>query len=270
MKCLIIPDIHNHHVVAENLITSISPDQTIFLGDYFDDFNDTYAHVCATAEWLAWSVNQPNRFHIVGNHDVHYWFPHNNDCRCGGFEIGKSQCINDFMKPEHWNKLKFFHVLGDWFLTHGGIHPYWIDPVKFRKDEPVRITKEALVKRLEHDSIDCVKQLTAGKWHWFNIAGFSRSSSPYVGGVTWCDFNQEFHPIRGVHQIVGHTPDKERVKWLILKENDDAVYAPESAKPELSNKTSFNVCLDSYPALKWYAIYENKELKIKNTKDSIS
>jgi hypothetical protein len=269
LRTLVIPDIHLHHETAEKIISFVKPDKIVFLGDYWDDFDDTPQMVCDTAEWFKWSINQSNRIHIAGNHDIMYWFPDNSNIRCGGYEQYKAIAINDIVKPKDWNKLKFFHVLDDWFLTHGGIHPYWIDPVKFRKNEPVTITKEELVKKLKHDSLECKKQLTAGKWHWFIVAGFSRSNSPYVGGVTWCDFNQEFHPMRGIHQIVGHTPDRDKVKWIVMKENDNAIYAPKGAEPELSDKTSFNVCLDSYPALKWYGIWEGKKLTINETKNIV-
>ena len=160
MKCLIVPDIHNHHVIAERIIEAIKPDKTIFLGDYFDDFNDTYAHICATAEWFRWSVDQKDRIHLVGNHDIHYWFSQNSGVRCSGYDQGKSVAINDFVKPEHWNKLQFFFVLDDWFITHGGIHPYWIDRTKYNDGKEVQITKSALIEKLKNGSIECKKHLT--------------------------------------------------------------------------------------------------------------
>lgn len=269
MKCLIIPDIHNNHTVAEGLITKIKPEHTIFLGDYFDDFNDTSEEIADTADWLSWSVTQKDRTHLMGNHDVHYRFANNSGVRCGGYEIGKSVIISNRVKDEHWKQIKFFANVGDWIISHGGVHPYWIDPVKFRNKEPISISKSELIKKLERDSIECIKDLNKGRGHWFVVAGFARSRSPFVGGLTWCDFNQEFEPIRGIHQIIGHTPSRDEIRWRVLKSNDDAVYAPQGAKPELNENTSFNVCFDSYPALKWYGILEGNELSIHETKDAL-
>lgn len=266
MKYLIIPDVHNHSDRAEKIIQHVKADQIIFLGDYFDDFNDTAHDVTETAAWLRWSVNQENRIHLCGNHDIHYWFKDNRDTRCSGFEQYKSVAINNILGPEHWNKLKFFHVLDDWILSHGGVHPYWIDANKFRNNESVEITQEELVKKLERDSKQCIKDLTKGGHHWFIIAGFSRSRAPFAGGLLWCDFNQEFEPIKGIHQIVGHTPDRHVVRWNFLKEGStEPERTVHGAEPYLSKQSSYNVCIDSYPALKWYAVLEEKKLSIHET-----
>ena len=267
MKYLVIPDIHLHHQVAESIINKIKPDQIVFLGDAFDNFGDTPEMVYDTARWFKDFIHRPNVTICCGNHDVMYWFKDHGNIRCGGYTDEKSKIINSIIKPEDWDKLKFFAYVGDWLLSHAGVHPYWIDPVKFLSGERITISKEALIKKLEHDSTDCVVQLNKGKSHWFSIAGFARSNSPFVGGLLWCDFNQEFEPIRGIHQIVGHTPSKNKVQWRVLKSNDNAIYAPEKVKPELNEETSFNVCLDSYPALKWYGILEGNELSIFETKD---
>jgi len=270
MKSLIIPDIHNNHTLAETIIGKVKPDHTYFLGDYFDNFDDTYEEIAETADWLSWSVYQKDRTHLMGNHDVHYRFAANSGIRCGGYEQAKSVIIENRVKPEHWKQIKFFAYVGDWLLSHAGIHPYWIDAGKLRNDEPVIISKDDLTKKLERDSIDCITQLEKGKTHWFVVAGWARSRSPFVGGLLWCDFNEEFSPLRGIHQIIGHTPSRDKIRWKVLKSGDPAVYAPaEGAKPELNENTSFNVCFDSYPALKWYGILEGNELSIHETKDAL-
>lgn len=267
MKSLVIPDVHNDHTLAERIIAAVKPEHTYFLGDYFDNFNDTHEEIDDTADWLKWSVTQKDRTHLMGNHDIHYRFAQNVGVRCSGYEDGKSVIINKRLKPEHWNSIKFFAYVGDWLLSHAGVHPYWIDPVKFRNDEPVTISKDDLIKKLEIDSIECVKELNKNRGHWFAFAGWARSRSPFVGGLLWCDFNDEFEPIRGIHQIIGHTPSRTDIRWRVLKSNDKAVFAPKGAKPELNEQTSFNVCFDSFPALNWYGIIEGNELQILETKE---
>lgn len=265
-KILIIPDVHLHHERAEKIISLVKPDLTICLGDVWDQFGDTREDVISTAEWFKWSVNQSNRIFLCGNHCLHYWFKDNKDISCSGFEQYKSVIINSIVKPEDWNKLKFFYVLDDWILSHGGVHPYWIDPVKFRNGEEIVITKEQLVAKLERDTKECISLLNKNTYNWICVAGFSRSRSPFVGGLLWLDWNQEFMPIRGVHQIVGHTPNKNNYRWKFLKENDNTIYESiHGCEPVLSYKTSYNVCIDTYPPLKWYAIYEDKTLKIEES-----
>ncbi|MDH3313141.1 MAG: hypothetical protein OEM28_08345 [Nitrosopumilus sp.] len=41
MKTLIIPDIHTKFGIAETIIVKESPDNVVFLGDYFDSLDDS-------------------------------------------------------------------------------------------------------------------------------------------------------------------------------------------------------------------------------------
>lgn len=263
MKYLIIPDIHTNVDRAEEIIDSVNADMVIFLGDYFDDFGDDPESICNTADWLKWSLTEPNRVHLIGNHDIHYYFKDNTNVRCSGYEQYKSVAINNILKPEDWKKLKFYYVIGDWFLSHGGIHPYWIDATKSLNNEEVTIEKDALIVKLERDSIECLSELSKGRGHWFEAAGWARSNSPVPGGLLWCDFNNEFAPIKGIHQIVGHTPSKDVIRWKFLREGSKIPEATvHGAEPYLSKESSYNVCFDSSPALKWYGILEKNQIKI--------
>lgn len=105
-KALIIPDIHNNHFTAEKIIDFVKPNHTIFLGDTFDNFHDTYEEIANVAEWLSWSVTQKDRTHLIGNHDIHYYFADNKNVRRGGYDAGKSVIINNRVKPEHWKDRK--------------------------------------------------------------------------------------------------------------------------------------------------------------------
>src|SRR4051812_1832567 len=107
MKTLILPDVHNRHELVEKIIKSVKPDQTIFLGDYFDDFGDDPHIIAETAHWFTYSVNQKNRIHICGNHDIHYWFADNPHVRCSGYDQFKSIAVNDIVQLKDWEKLVF-------------------------------------------------------------------------------------------------------------------------------------------------------------------
>src|SRR6185369_4930136 len=132
---------------------------------------------------------------------------------------------------------------------------------------------EDVVKKLEHDSVEAVKNLYAGKDHWFIYAGFSRSMiSRGYGGLLWCDWNQEFMPMKGIHQIVGHTP-QDWVKWISVMEGDEKynVFSLDDSEMTitagdtqildprrvLSDTTSQNLCLDTHPGSQYYATYED-------------
>ena len=265
MKYLILPDVHNRWEKVEKIIKSVKSDKVIFLGDYFDDFGDNPQIIADVADWFHHSVNQKNRVHLAGNHDLHYWFKDNKAMRCSGYEQFKSITINDFVTKNDWEKLKFFHILdGKWLLSHAGVHPSWIDYSSFKSNKISEFSLETIKRRLIGESIEAKKAFYANGMHWFAMPGFTRSQSPYYGGITWCDWNKEFHPIRGIHQLVGHTPNY-KLTWSVIEEGVsrfNTLPLEGVSTPILTDKSSYNLCLDSQPGSQYYAIYEGGKLTI--------
>lgn len=280
MKYLIIPDVHNRIELVEKIIASVKPDKTIFLGDYFDDFHDTPDIARDVAKWFKQSIYKKDRIHLCGNHDVHYWFEDNVKTRCSGYSEFKSMAISDIVTKKEWEKLKFFYILDNkWLLSHAGVHPSWVIPGSMASVVP-SATLTNIKDQLKYDSQRALKNLYSGGGHWFTDAGFSRSyTARNYGGLLWCDWSQEFMPIRGIHQIVGHTPERN-IKWITVMEGADKYSVLPlgdslinmdigngfALTPQLTDKNSFNVCLDTQPGSKYYAIYENGTLTIHESK----
>jgi len=271
-KILILPDIHLRHEIAEKIIQSTQPDQIIFLGDYFDDFDDTSEMVINTSHWLSYSIKQKNRIHICGNHDHQYWFKDNKNIRCSGYEQYKSIIINDIITKKDWEKLHFFYIMDNtWLLSHGGIHPGWLFQSKFKMNEIYEYSLKNLERKLINDSKAALIKFNKNDMHWFAMPGFSRCyESRFYGGLMWNDWNDEFMPIRGIHQIAGHTPNHE-LTWKIIEEEggttSKTLPLDGVINPTLTDKNSYNICLDSRPGSKYYAIYENKQLIIHKYND---
>lgn len=262
-KYLIIPDLHLRHDIAEKIIKQENPNLTIFLGDVFDDFNDTPDMIRETSEWFQWSINQKNRIFCCGNHDVHYWFKDNKKLRCSGYDQFKSIIINDIVTAQDWEKLVFFYVIDNkWLLSHAGVHPFWIGlNSKEKRKESQSLIK--ITEKLSEDSIYAKINFSHNNAHWFSMPGFTRSNSSNYGGILWLDFDGEFVPIKGIHQICGHTPNLEPT-WKVM-ENDGNLkqYSWDEIKnPVLTDSNSYNICLDSRPGSNYYAIYENGNLTI--------
>lgn len=266
-KVLILPDTHNRWERNEQIVALIKPDLTIYLGDHFDDFGDGPNSIADTADWFHHSVNQKDRIHIAGNHDLHYWFKDNERVRCAGYDQFKSIVINDFVKKEDWEKMVFFYNLDNkWLLSHGGLHPYWINPSKFDPTKSIEFSIQKATRLLNNQVEPAKKALYQNGLHWFAIPGYGRCRrSPYYGGIFWCDWNKEFQPIKGLHQIVGHTPKFEQ-HWINMEEGEDKVIKTppigDVVNPTLSDKNSYNICIDTTPGSKYYVIYENGNLSI--------
>jgi predicted MPP superfamily phosphohydrolase len=122
MKMLVIPDIHEAPNLAEveDAIAAHSPDLTVFLGDYFDQWGDTPADAGRTAEWLANSLKLDKRRHLWGNHHLPYYLPGVRALSCPGWTSRKYQEAKRFMGEADWQRLTLHHWDGDWLFTHAG------------------------------------------------------------------------------------------------------------------------------------------------------
>jgi len=264
MKVTIIPDIHNRSHIAEHIIRQEKPDQIVFLGDYFDSWNDELNPdlIRETAKWFAWSVNQPNRIHLTGNHDLPYWFPNNKYLWCPGFSRQKLLLVEEFVKPSDWRMLKFYHNLDDtWLLSHAGAHPQWVKFVKpgevLKSD--IRETGQILKRETEQFLLKAGR----GEFHWFVAWSRARSGTLHPGGLVWNDFGGDFHSIIGVNQLVGHTHD-EKVRWiyrLAAGERQKWHEGPD-LKVQVASDVSYNLCLDT--GLQEYAVWNGRKLTIKS------
>ena len=228
-KLVIIPDIHNKHRVAEEIIQREDPDRVVFLGDYFDDFGDTLEDAGSTSEWLARSLQQKNRIHLIGNHDLSY-MTDNPRLKCTGYSPGKHEVIRGH--GIKWDRLKLFCWAGDWLCTHAGLAREFYERQKVSRSDSVQKVLERSGQDLEN--IDDV-----GHPHAFFQAGFSRGGTSPVGGILWCHYG-EFADIAGINQIFGHT-------------RGDAVRHQKTGDSE-------HYCIDTQ--LNHYAVYQARTMRV--------
>ena len=209
MRTLIIPDIHNHTHHAEHWLKTQQYDHVVFLGDYFDDFDDTPGDVMNTARWLSARMDVGEDIFLLGNHDAAYLFPDSPQLECPGFTRQKSRAIHEIMKPVHWQRLQLAHFEQGWLMSHAGFHPVWI---KEPNVEKILARCGKAMESAERRVVDPI--LGAGK---------DRGGPQEIGGPLWLDFGN-FVPISGINQLVGHSPGR-RVR-------------------EINTASSSNYCID--------------------------
>ncbi len=232
VKTLIISDLHLNWRMADKIIKHESPDKIVFLGDYFDDFYDTPHDNLTMANWLKNSLDQPNRVHIMGNHDIHYAIA-NKSYKCSGYHSEKDFLINSVIKLDDWKKMPLFVWIDNWLCSHAGVH---LNLFKLNKG------KEDFKTWLENECYAALKiAFIGGPPEPILQAGYSRGGGSPVGGIIWCD-QREFRSIPGVNQIFGHTP-LEKPRWM---------------NSGISNmdKYSQNLCLDVSHS-QYYAIHNS-------------
>jgi hypothetical protein len=247
-KILLISDLHNNIEKFNKIIQHESADINICLGDWFDSFNlDDSDDYKKTADYLMRYLSAPNNYTLFGNHDLHYLF-NNHYTMCSGYEDRKYFAIDEILGSERQNitnKFKWRFWVDGILCTHAGLFPDYIDPsVKNNNDLSL-----FLVKEIERANI----ALRTDQNHWFYFAGRSRGGPKKGGGIVWLDFKQEFQPIEGLKQIVGHTYHKNcRVN-------------PHHLDGNVNPADCDNLCIDN--GLNEYIVISNGKLEIKKFLD---
>ena len=196
---MIVGDIHTHYSKVERIIKKYEKTHKfVFMGDYFDQFGDTPELNASTAHWLKTQMEErPDWVYLKGNHDEIY--DPRTSCMCSGFSSQKKTAINEVMKVEDWDKLKYFHHENKWWFSHAGFTKYWFShPMK------EGITLENVQRTIDH----AITSQRVGKGSnaiW--ASSYARGGDHAVGGIVWQDW-RDLELIPNFKQVVGHTPLK--------------------------------------------------------------
>lgn len=207
MNNLIIGDVHTKFEKVEKIIKDYDC-PVIFIGDYFDDFDDDAEINKATAEWLKESLTKENRIHLFGNHDFQYRIKPIGMVTYSGFHYKKYEKINEVMTEDDWDKLKYFHAIGKYWFSHAGITEYWFQhPV-------LGLTVEG-INEIISKAKEAVKVSDLAGAQPLIAADYYRGGRHRKGGLLWNhDVNTDY--IDGITQIYGHTEhDQIQVKRRI-------------------------------------------------------
>lgn len=123
MRACVIPDLHNKVSVADYIINKEynEVDELIFLGDYFDDYNDTPEENRETGLFINEFINDDKCKFILGNHDLHYIINHPvYQCK-NSYSVEKYDAINEVVSPDAWERMIWTHVRDKWIFSHSGI-----------------------------------------------------------------------------------------------------------------------------------------------------
>lgn len=233
MKTVILPDIHHKTSLADKIVESERPDRVVCVGDYFDEFGDGATAAEMTAQWvkeklaLGWEL-------CIGNHDAAYMWrafakTHSNPFMCSGYTPKKAETINNVLSKADWLKMRMWACESKYVISHAGFNQRFVHPVYGLSEGWLRQTHD----RVRHETF-----VEGSPWNILTYVSNLRGGLDSYSGILWQDW-REFTPINGVHQIVGHTKDKEvRYKAAL---------------------NSHNVCIDT--GMRHYLVIENKALR---------
>lgn len=232
MRSLVISDWHHRWQTVKSIIDRNDDcDFIISLGDEFDGRGaiDTIKDTQKTAEYLLECLHRPNFIWLAGNHTLPYIYPHNDYLKCSGTTPGKRHVIREVM-GDYIYHFKFYHWDGHFLYSHAGLNPKFLPSTGFS----LEWIKERVDKARYAAECGVLDTLFG--------AGFSRGGNQAVGGLTWQDWDEDFSPIPGIQQIMGHTADEEPRIW--------------------NDKEFCNICLDTKS--EHYAITDGSKVNIYN------
>jgi hypothetical protein len=258
MKILVIPDIHNKVSKASHIFsTETDYDKVIFLGDYFDGFGDSAIEAQKVSLWLKHHLNNPKFVFLLGNHDVSYAFP-NQHAPCSGYTDGKHEAIHSILTRHDWDKFKFFWCAAGWLFSHAGLHKSYVPA-------DLKPTTNNIKEFLKAQSVEALHHLRhTNQEHWFYRYGDARTRHPRgcVGGLVWCDANEEFEAIENIPQIFGHTRQHVNFPKLLGDTHLNIIQNESVLNMEIKPQDKFNVCLDT--GLHHYGVITDGVLRIKS------
>lgn len=205
-KILVVGDVHNKpHILYQALTVADEHevDKIIFIGDYFDDFNDTVDDVLETALSLNEVMKDPRVIALIGNHELSYI----EDQRCSGWSEGKRHVIESTL---HKYKLSLSYQEGNWLFTHAGLTRKWM-----KYAERLNITMH---NKLDPEYVMKESNETYADWlnrFWEKYPGIYKSMGRERGGYgigspLWADIEELVRDnLPGINQVVGHTPMDE-------------------------------------------------------------
>lgn len=207
-------------------------DYYVFIGDYVDSFTKNNVEIFHNLkEIIRFKELYPSKVVLLwGNHDVQYSKFSNG--YCSGYRPEAEWDLKElFNTKSHLFKLAF--QVDNYLWTHAGVHTGWY---KFRFNSSyTEMTDE------EEDYLDKKNLATELNYAFerkllclFDV-GRHRGGMHQVGGPLWLDSRPgSLKPLKGYHQIVGHTQRKTPKYYHIDKDTSYTVI-------DTNNENAFNI-----------------------------
>ena len=122
MKTILLGDTHGR-TLWKDIVTKESPDQVVFIGDYFDSLEISQENQLRNfIDILEYKYRVPNTILLIGNHDFHYMFNYE---RYSGFQPKMYPTFNHLLNEEK-DSFQMAFLLDDLLCTHAGVSAEWL------------------------------------------------------------------------------------------------------------------------------------------------
>ena len=124
MKTVILGDTHGRDCWKQ-IVASESPNRVIFIGDYFDSFDNTAVEQMHTfQEIIDWKQSgQSEVIMLIGNHDYHYM--RGVTQYYSGYQSGARPAIEQLLY-ENKNHMQMAYGMNGFIFSHAGVSSDWL------------------------------------------------------------------------------------------------------------------------------------------------
>lgn len=206
MKILVIPDIHGRHESLRagfDKFLSEGLDKVILLGDLADSYDRTNEDILRCF-FMARDMKEllgDKMEWLIGNHELHYLF---DDQVCSGYRADLAAHLRPWLQ-DNKTLLNVAYQEGNYLFSHAGVQRKWYD--KYQKlidDAFIIVGPECTLA----DQLNIMFTIGKGVQAMTEVGVKRGGWRGDYGGPFWCDREEieSYGPIKGYHQIVGHTP----------------------------------------------------------------
>lgn len=173
MTKLVVGDIHGRLEIVEKVLASKY--DVVFLGDFLDSYDRSVEDQVQSLRLALEAVEEGRAQSVVGNHELSYL----GALFCSGWKSDTQTYVND-LEDRITKSFKNYIEEEGFLISHAGVSNVM----------------------LETQGVTLQEYLDNGE---FEQVGYSRGGSYRCGGLYWCDWFEDFEPVEGVNQIVGHS-----------------------------------------------------------------
>lgn len=189
MKHVFVGDIHGKIDLVKRALDMDG--KKVFIGDYMDSFDRSNQEHDDCLRDVFNAVLKDEAIALVGNHELSYMHA---GMRCSGYRVELQHIFNEYSGAIQMMGNLYYRPTEDVLVTHAGLGHYW-----WWEHE---MTLDNLSEKLDELLKDTRSDMYA--------IGRSRGGFHPIGGIFWLDWEDEFEPIVGLTQIVGHTATRSQ------------------------------------------------------------